>query len=130
MDEARRHNVEKRVRLIGTVSENEKHWYFKNCKAFVFPSVGEGFGLPVIEAMYFGKPVFLSTHTSLPEVGGDAAYYFNDFSPESMQCVFEKGMNDFCSNDNRVTAVKKQAALFDWNKNAKEYLEVYRKFIY
>jgi glycosyltransferase involved in cell wall biosynthesis len=129
MDEARRHNVEKRVRLIGTVTENEKHWYFKNCKAFVFPSMGEGFGLPVIEAMYFGKPVFLSKHTSLPEVGGDAAYYFDDFEPESMHASFEKGMNDFSNNDNRVAAVQQQAALFDWNKNAKEYLEVYRSLI-
>ncbi len=125
MDEARRYNVEKRVKLIGTVTENEKHWYYKNCKVFVFPSIGEGFGLPVVEAMYFGKPVFLSKYTSLPEVGGNAAYYFNDFSPESMQHDFEKGMNDF-KNNNRMTAIKQQAASFDWNKTAKEYLEIYR----
>ena len=126
MDEARRYNVEKRLKLIGPITENEKHWYYKNCKAFVFPSIGEGFGLPVVEAMYFGKPVFLSKYTSLPEVGGDAAYYFNDFSPESMQHVFEKGMNDF-KNNNRVAAIKQHAASFDWNKTAKEYLEIYRK---
>ena len=128
MDEARRYNVEKRVKLIGTVTENEKHWYYKNCKAFVFPSIGEGFGLPVVEAMYFGKPVFLSKYTSLPEVGGDAAYYFNDFSPDSMQSVFEKGMNEF-KNNNRVDAIKQQAAKFNWKKAAGEYLDVYRSLL-
>jgi glycosyltransferase involved in cell wall biosynthesis len=85
MEEAIRFGVESRVRFTGAITDAEKFWYYKNCLAFAFPSVGEGFGLPVLEAMQFGKPVFLSTHTSLPEIGGDAAFYFNDFNDMAMR---------------------------------------------
>ena len=52
-------------------------------------SLAEGFGLPVIEAMTYGKPVFLSRRTSLPEIGGDKAFYFNDeFDPDGMKEKF------------------------------------------
>lgn len=123
--EAKKQGVEDRVKLIGPVTEEEKSWYYQNCEAFVFPSMGEGFGLPVLEAMHFGKPIFLSAYTSLPEVGGDAAYYFDSFDPTAMQNVFEKGMNDFNSH-NRVPAIQQQADQFNWNKAAGEYLSVYR----
>ncbi|RYD85381.1 MAG: glycosyltransferase family 1 protein, partial [Sphingobacteriales bacterium] len=79
MNEAAKFGCQDRVIITGPVSDDDKAWYYQNCEAFVFPSIAEGFGLPVIEAMHFGKPVFLSTHTSLPEVGGNAAYYFNSF---------------------------------------------------
>ncbi|WP_331970752.1 glycosyltransferase family 1 protein, partial [Ohtaekwangia sp.] len=79
--EARKFGVEDKVHLTGPVSEKDKNWYLKNCQAFIFPSLAEGFGLPVLEAMYYGKPVFLSKLTSLPEVGGEHAYYFDNFSP-------------------------------------------------
>jgi glycosyltransferase involved in cell wall biosynthesis len=128
LQEAKRHKVEDRVRLIGPVTEEDKAWYYKNCEAFLFPSIGEGFGLPVIEAMYFGKPVFLSTYTSLPEIGGDVAYYFENFEPGCMQQVFEKGMNDFRSGRSQE-AIIRRAQSFSWKKAAEEYLTVYRKFL-
>lgn len=128
MEEAKRFGVEHRVKLIGAVSEKDKYWYLKNCKAFVFPSVAEGFGFPPLEAMHFGKPVFLSRFMSLPEIGGDAAYYFNDFDPASMRSVFEKGMNDFINND-KAASMKEQAALFDWHKAAGQYLDIYRSLV-
>jgi len=122
--EAKKHGVESRIKLVGAIADEEKFWYYKNCLAFVFPSVGEGFGLPVLESMQFGKPVFLSTATSLPEIGGEAAYYFNDFDPSTMKQVFEKGMIDFL-NTNGASRVISQAASFSWNKAAQEYLQVY-----
>lgn len=125
LSEAKKHGVELRVKLIGAITEEEKSWYYQHCEAFVFPSIGEGFGLPVLEAMHFGKPVFLANSTSLPEVGGDAAYYFNNFDPAQMQKVFESGMNDFKSRD-RAAVIRKQAAMFSWDKAAREYLSVYR----
>ncbi|MEI9807504.1 MAG: glycosyltransferase family 1 protein [Bacteroidota bacterium] len=128
MEEAKRSGVEDRVKLIGPVNEENKYWYLKNCKAFVFPSVAEGFGFPPLEAMHFGKPVFLSRYMSLPEIGGNAAYYFDDFDPASMRSVFEKGMNDFISND-KAAMVKEQAALFSWDKAAGQYLDVYRSLV-
>jgi glycosyltransferase involved in cell wall biosynthesis len=122
----RRLGVSDRVKLIGTITDEEKNWYYQHCGAFVFPSTSEGFGLPVLEAMQFGKPVFLSRLSSLPEVGGEVAYYFDDFDPAAMRLVFEKGMNDFNSHD-RIAALQQQAASFGWNKAAQQYLEVYRQ---
>ncbi len=56
------------VRILTMVSDAQKAWLYAHCQAFVFPSLTEGFGLPPIEAMYFGKPVVLSDRTCLPEV--------------------------------------------------------------
>lgn len=125
IEEAKRWNVEDRVKLIGAIDEKNKYWYYKNCEAFMFPSLAEGFGIPPLEAMHFGKPVFLSTCMSLPEIGGDAAYYFNDFDPLTMRSVFEKGMADYQYN-NREAAIHEQASLFSWDKCAQQYLDVYR----
>jgi len=124
LSEARKYDVEERVKIIGTISDQERSWYYSNCKAFVFPSVAEGFGLPVIEAMHYGKPVFLSTHTSLPEIGGDAAYYFENFDPLQMQDVLKKGMEDFPDSDMEQKA-KIRASKFNWNNTAKSYLDIY-----
>lgn len=128
MEEARRWNVQDRVKLIGAVDEKDKYWYYRHCDAFLFPSVAEGFGAPPLEAMHFGKPVFLSTYMSLPEIGGTVAYYFDGFEPDAMRLVFEKGMSDY-NNHDRIAAIKQQASLFNWNKTAKEYLDVYRQLL-
>ena len=128
MREARRLQVTGRIKLIGPISDEEKSWYYKNCLAFVFPSMGEGFGLPVIEAMYFGKPVFLSRFTSLPEIGGEVAYYFDGFDGQHMREVFEKGMKDYC-NHSPQQLIMERAKSFSWEKSAYEYLNVYRKFL-
>jgi glycosyltransferase involved in cell wall biosynthesis len=128
MEEAKQLKVSDRIKLVGAVPDEEKFWYYKNCEAFVFPSIGEGFGLPVLEAMYFGKPVFLSRSTSLPEIGGDAAYYFDDFDQQHMRSVFEKGMQHY-RQQHPQQAIIKRAKKFSWKNAADEYINVYRKFL-
>ncbi|WP_460969513.1 glycosyltransferase family 4 protein [Spirosoma migulaei] len=123
-NQAQRLGVDNRLHLLGTVSESDKIWYLRNCKALLHPSLAEGFGLPVVEAMQFGKPVFLSTRTSLPEVGGEAAFYFPNFDPDSMQEVFRDGMKAF-ESPTRKEAIYKNAARFDWEESARQYLAVY-----
>lgn len=124
---AKRLGIESRVHLIGTIDDSTKYWLYKNCMAFVFPSLSEGFGLPVVEAMSLGKPAFLSQLTSLPEIGGNAAYYWNNFEPAYMNDVFKKGMNDFNNNPQRKTECIKQANTFSWEAAAKAYLDLYRQ---
>jgi len=125
--EARRHGVEGRVHLPGPVSEEEKSWYYRNCLAFAFPSVAEGFGLPVVEAMYYGKPVFLSDQASLPEIGGSEAYYFTDFDPAAMQEVFSRGLMDY-QTQGRAEQIRQRALRYNWDQTAQEYIRVYRKW--
>ena len=124
--EANKCGVADRVIFAGPINENDKQWYLKNCTAFVFPSLAEGFGLPVIEAMSFGKPVILSNATALPEIGGPDAYYFTDFEPESMRAVLENALMKFNEDPAAENKVIARAKMFTWHDAAKKYLEVYR----
>jgi glycosyltransferase involved in cell wall biosynthesis len=128
IEEAKKWKVEDRVKLIGPIDEKNKYWYYKNCEAFIFPSIAEGFGIPPLEAMHFGKPVFLSKFMSLPEIGGDVAFYFNDFEPEGMRKTFEDGMA-FYNERKPQEKIKQHAAQFSWDKAATEYLNVYRDLL-
>ena len=101
----------------------------RNCDAFLFPSLTEGFGLPVIEAMQFGKPVFLFKATSLPEVGGTLAFYWSSFDPDAMAAVFHAGMAAFASDPNYPLESIAHARRFSWDKAASEYLAFYREIL-
>jgi glycosyltransferase involved in cell wall biosynthesis len=127
LKEAEKYNVTSRVLFTGAITEEEKVWYYKNCAAFMFPSFAEGFGLPVVEAMFFGKPVFVSNEASLPEIGGDAAYYFTSFEAPAMRQQFTAGMNDYNTNL-PVEKIKQQAAKFSFANTAKAVIEIYKTF--
>jgi glycosyltransferase involved in cell wall biosynthesis len=89
--------------------------------------MGEGFGLPPVEAMHFGKPVFLSDLASLPEIGGDAAFYWRNFDPAEMKNVLFEKLNKF-QNQQEIYTQKliERAEFFSWENAAKAYLECYR----
>lgn len=123
--------LEQRVHFPGKVSELEKQYLFQNCKAFVFPSLREGFGLPVIEAMKFEKPVFISNNTSLPEVGGSAAFLWDNYEPEEMSRVFREGMKTYSENEPTYRKkLRERGDYFSWSRAAAQYLEVYESLLY
>ena len=120
-------NLQDKVILTGKVSDEAKQYYLENCTAFLFPSIREGFGLPPIEAMKFDKPVFLSNLTSLPEIGGDAAFYWDNFDPYYMKTFLFSKLNDFESNKHfYLEKIRTRANFFSWEKAAKQYLELYK----
>lgn len=127
--EARQLGVADRVIFTGPVWENEKQWYLKNCRAFLFPSLAEGFGLPVLEAMYFGKPVLLSRATSLPEIGGGAADYFSGFSTEEMQQSLHRSLQEYEAAPGKKEALQQRALSFSWTEAALRYHEIYRDLL-
>ncbi|MGI4760903.1 MAG: glycosyltransferase, partial [Janthinobacterium lividum] len=107
-----------------------KTWYYQHCLAYVQPSLAEGFGLPVVEAMQFGKPVFLSSLTSLPEVGGSVGRYFPDFSPAAMRRVLADGLHEYqAAPTARAAALRAHAAGFSWAQSAADYLAVYDELL-
>jgi glycosyltransferase involved in cell wall biosynthesis len=119
--------VSGRLHLIGAVSEEEKYWLMQQCSLFVFPSVAEGFGLPVIEAMRFGTPVLLSTATSLPEIGGDHAFYLQNFDPEHMSEMVKHSV-DHATNELREQTID-WSKKFSWEHAATQYWNLYETLL-
>ncbi len=124
-DQAKKLNVLERVHLLNGISDQEKDWYYRHCELFAFPSVAEGFGLPVVEAMTYGKRVLSSKACSLPEVGGDAAFYFDSFEQDAMQETLNKALK-FDEKSLR-DQIQSQASKFCWDDCAKQYLDLYKK---
>lgn len=118
------------VALVGRILEDEKAFFYRHCVALAFPSISEGFGLPVIEAMYFGKPVFLSRLTALPEIGGDVAYYFDKLEPRDMAEVVRRGLAEHQDNEAaRSQLIRQHAATFSWEKATESYIEYYKDIL-
>ncbi len=122
--------LEKRVHILENVENNEKYFLLQHCESYCHPSLAEGFGIPPVEAMYFGKPVFLSHLTSLPEIGGDLAFYFNDFSSESMKNIYEVGMKKFNDDQgNFEKKLKERATKFSYRQMADSYEKLYKDLL-
>jgi glycosyltransferase involved in cell wall biosynthesis len=117
------------VQFHFNISDAQKAWAFAHSAAFLFPSFSEGFGLPPIEAMQFGTPVFLSRLTSLPEIGGSVADYFDDFSPQAMKQVVQTGLARHQADPGHAQALRAHAARFDADAVALEYLALYRRLL-
>lgn len=119
-----------RVHFLSHISEEEKYALIQHSQMYCHPSLAEGFSIPPIEAMAFGKPVFLSTYTSLPEIGGEQAFYFKDFSPKSMANVIKIGMKKYNENSGEYqTRSKKWASQFNYRRMTDDYLNIYQKIL-
>jgi len=125
LDTAEKMGLSKNVKFLGPISENEKSWYFNHCCAFSLPSTAEGFGLPVTEAMSVGKPLFLSDKTALPEIGGDVAFYFENFSAAHMNETFVAGMKRYGLFNMKQEIINKGKE-YCWYIAAQEYWKIYR----
>jgi glycosyltransferase involved in cell wall biosynthesis len=100
---------------------------YENCVAYVFPSLSEGFGLPGLEAMAHGAPVISSNATCLPEVYGDAAYYFYPYHTKEIANAIEEVVNNKKLRDELVVKGKVQVKKYSWRRMAEQTLEVYKK---
>ncbi|UCH45628.1 MAG: glycosyltransferase family 4 protein [Nitrospiraceae bacterium] len=120
--------LEERIIMPGKVTDDERNWLYANCRAFLFPSLAEGFGLPAVEALMNNKPVFLSRETSLPEIGGDAAFFFDSFERDSMAEVVMKGLSLFRNNQEEYKAkIADHVKQFTWDTCIEKHLHVYQQ---
>jgi glycosyltransferase involved in cell wall biosynthesis len=117
--------VEARVLMTGYVTDDELIWLYRNCYANLYPSLFEGFGLPVLEGMQFGAPTITTTSSSVPEVAGDAAILLDPMDTEG----WAQAMLRLASNRNERDALSvravEQAARFDWQRSATDLLQLY-----
>lgn len=127
IDEAVKNQVAERVVFLGEVKDTEKNWLYQHCSAFFFPSLAEGFGLPVVEAMHFGVPVFLSNKTALPEIGGDVCFYWSSFEKKEMLETLNAGLLLFHESPEHKTRMQERATQFNWDFAATQYLNIYKQ---
>jgi glycosyltransferase involved in cell wall biosynthesis len=111
--------------MPGEVSDGDRQWLYEHCDAFLFPSLSEGFGFPVLEAMQCGRPVFAARRTSLPEVAGDRAGWWDTFEPDAMLRVVREGLESSGSMPGFAAAQVAHAATYTWERAAARYLDVY-----
>jgi glycosyltransferase involved in cell wall biosynthesis len=115
------------VHFLTDVSEAQKAWLLAHCKAFVFPSEQEGFGLPPIEAMYFGKPVVVAARTSLPEICGEHAGYWQDFEPHHMRTIVEARVLELEKNPSLRIQTQTWARQYTWPRATELYMASYQE---
>lgn len=129
LEEIKKLGLEKRVHILRNISNEEKFSLLKNCEALCQPSLAEGFGIPPIEAMYFGKPVFLSTFTSLPEIGGNLAFYFENFEPKNMANTVTKGLSQYKTQPEMKKHLSDWALQFEYKIMAQKYHDLYERIL-
>lgn len=109
----------------GFVSDEELAAWYKLAKIFVFPSLHEGFGLPGLEAMAAGLPVVASNTSSLPEIYGEAALYFDPSNPKEIADKIRLVISDKQISGQLIKQGKIQAKKYSWKKTAEETLKIY-----
>jgi alpha-1,3-rhamnosyl/mannosyltransferase len=111
--------------VLGMVDPPTLELLYRQADAVVVPSLYEGFGLPVLEAMARGKVVVAAKSSSLPEVGGEAALYFHDAAdPENMARVLEVALGDKDLRSTISRAALARAATFSWDRTARAVADV------
>jgi glycosyltransferase involved in cell wall biosynthesis len=122
-------SLENHVVLKKIMNDDILSNYYAHALFFVFPSLYEGFGIPVLEAFACGCPALLSNGGSLPEVGGDAAAYFDPTDVESLR----NAANELINNQSLRQSLKEKGSMrlkaFSWSKTFQETLEVYKSVI-
>lgn len=115
------------VHFTGFVADEDLAALYSGAEAFVFPSLYEGFGLPVLEAMQCGCPVIASNSSSIPEIAGDAAVLVDPYDGDSMTEAITRVFHSPSLRDQMSERGIKQAEKYSWSKRAKNMVDIYDK---
>ncbi|WP_018248101.1 glycosyltransferase family 4 protein [Orenia marismortui] len=126
-DKVKEYSLEDKVVFTGYVNEIDKPAIYKMSKLFIFPSLYEGFGMPVLEAMASATPVITSNISSLPEVVGEAALLVDPYDINDISNVIKQILEDKKLQLRMTEQGLKQSAKFSWQKSAEKLLTVYKE---
>lgn len=119
--------IEKQVHILGYVGDEALSTLYKHARFLVMPSIYEGFGLPLVEAMSFGRPVLTSNTSSMPEVAAEAGLLVDPYSVDSIRI----GLEQLLGSDELVQRLARSAPVvasrFSWERTAKEAMEVFNE---
>jgi glycosyltransferase involved in cell wall biosynthesis len=119
--------VSHRIRMLGYIADADLPALYTLATLFVYPSVYEGFGLPVLEAMACGTPVVTSNVSSLPEVAGDAAVLFDPSDSRSLASALQEVLGSSQLRKSMSERGRQRAQLFTWERTAQKTLETYQR---
>jgi glycosyltransferase involved in cell wall biosynthesis len=117
------------VILPGWVEDEELDALYSHALALIFPSLMEGFGLPILEAMQCGCPVATSNVSSMPEIGGDAAVYFDPTDTNSIAASMGALCGDAALRERLAKAGPERASSFSWDRAADETVAIYEQLL-
>jgi glycosyltransferase involved in cell wall biosynthesis len=119
--------ISDKIRFLGYVSDEELSVLYSTCYAFIYPSLYEGFGLPVLEAMSCGAPIITSNNSSIPEVVGDAGLSIDPKNVQSLVDAMSKLNVDQNLRNELIIKSELQARHFSWESAAEQIVDIYKK---
>lgn len=122
----KRLELESHVLTPGYACDNDLAYFYKNAEMYVFPSINEGFGVPVLEAFHHNIPVIVSDNTCLPEVGGDAVLSFDPFNIVDISQKIKTVINNVELRSELIKKGNTRLKLFSWSKNAEELIKTFK----
>ena len=121
--------LEDDIVLTGYMPDGGLSQLYKNALMYVFPSINEGFGIPVLEAFSYNLPVLVADNTCLPEVGGDAVLKFNPFDIQDMVAKIKMALDDPELREDMINKGRERLKLFSWRNTALQLVEVFKKAV-
>ncbi|HUQ47302.1 MAG TPA: glycosyltransferase family 1 protein [Gemmatimonadaceae bacterium] len=118
-----------RIHFTGFIPDSDVDALMKRTSLFVFPSLYEGFGLPILDAQEADVPIACSNVAALPEVAGEGAILFDPLSVDDMAEKLKRALLDTALRESLVVSGRENAARFSWNKAASETMSIYRKVV-
>jgi glycosyltransferase involved in cell wall biosynthesis len=115
------------VVLTGYLPDEELRHLYKNALMYVFPSINEGFGIPILEAFKYDLPVLVANNTCLPEVGGNAVLKFDPFNIDDMVLKMKNILDDAVLRKDMAGRGRERLKDFSWQKTATQLVEIFRK---
>lgn len=113
------------IHYLNFLDGSELNWLYANASLFVFPSYYEGFGFPPLEAASLGTISAVSNVSSIPEVCGDGAFYFDPYNIDEMASAIKEALTDKKKSDETLDRMMKRIDHFSWKRNAEETIKVY-----
>lgn len=120
-------DISARVLLAGYVDASARSWLVHHAHVLAYPSLDEGFGLPLLDAMQAGVPIVASTAGSIPEVAGDAALYADPYDVDALAAALDRAIVDDGLRRALIQAAPAQLGRFSWSRTAAELVDVYRR---
>lgn len=125
--EIRKQDVVKFIYVMPFLEDTELPLLYASADLFFMPSLIEGFGFPVIEAMACGTPVLCSSTSSLPEIAGNAAAYFDPCDEQSFRDIFIKIQNSRTNRNSLINKGFKQSKKYSWKNHVRSLVEIYER---